>query len=1258
MMMINKIICIIIMAVAPLVCGAQLPDTLFLHFPAADYPVLKGEMPEVCYTEKLTDSPTSCPTLRGRGELSAADFSVRLEYPVYEPLTVTETAILKAEGCEFGTDVTPGCMLTHFRRVPQLEVTFCPLVCRDGRFLRLTSCKIVISQRNASRAKNKAADSSEPYAAHSVLVKGKWMKICVSEEGMYELTAKQLQEAGFKDIKRVKLYGFGGRIQDEALPLKGSGEGAYLFEVPLHRNTSSLLFYADGTVRWDYDNKNKVYTHTDNYYSRFSYYFLTEGDNPLTLDETDGEDADKTLTEVPGHALYDGNTFMWYEGGRRLFDSHDFATGRQHAFRLDAPGAVGGGDDRLVVSMSAASALSATPYSVSVNKVSMSASLSVPSYGSNESARVATATLNPGNIAANNTVQISTGNTNNARLDFLRLTYTRQLTGTTEPFSFVTGATEPVLVSISGADAGTEVWELPHDTTPLRRVKATLAGTTLTTTALQPYVRYALVNTRRNYPAPTLVGEIENQDLLADEATDMVIVIPASGKLATQAERLARIHREKDGLRVRVVRVDKIYNEFSSGTPDANAIRRYMKMLYDRAETEADMPRFLLLFGNGLADNRMLTSSNSSKNPDDYLLCYERDNSELSIGELNSYCTDDFFGLLDDGEGQNILSDKLDLGIGRLCCTTEAEARILVDKVERYLANKEAGIWKNDILLMGDYGDSNSHMEDAERVASSITTANPDMNILKVYPDAYTWTTTATGHAFPQATQRMEEALANGVTLVDYSGHGAPNQLSHAWLTSTQGLSRISSTRLPLWLLASCEIYPIDSEEENMGHMSMLKEDGGAIGFISATRSVYASYNNPLNRLVAGYLLAQKPDGSRYSFGEALMLGKCDMVSKRTDMTMNKMKYVLVGDPALTLATPDGKVIIDSIDGTAVSDSQLTLKAGSIVRLSGHIESHTDYNGLLSLRIYDHEQTVTCKNNAKDDINAPYTYQALGGCVFSGSCPIENGHFTATASIPLDISYVDDAARISLYAVDDKFSREASGTFTRFCLNGTAPDAVGDTIPPTAFMYVGEEDFPNGGSVASDFLLEAAIADNYGLNAAGSGLGHEMSLVIDGDAANAVSLNDYFAYDFGTHLAGHIAYPMAGLAPGLHNFALRVWDINNNSTLTKMSVLVQANPSTDFSVSTTANPVTTATQLVVTLPQNHSAEPIELRIYAATGQKVWGQTLHVADGQHFASAQWRACSDAGTPLPSGVYLLRAEQGKQHTKTKKIIIHKQ
>ena len=126
---------------------------------------------------------------------------------------------------------------------------------------------------------------------------------------------------------------------------------------------------------------------------------------------------------------------------------------------------------------------------------------------------------------------------------------------------------------------------------------------------------------------PTYVYRITNQDHHADAATDMVIIIPTSQHLLAQAERLKAHHEQHDGLRVTIVPADELYNEFSSGTPDATAYRRYLKMLYDRATTPNDKPRYLLLFGDGAWDNRMLTSEWSGYNTDDYLLCYESENS-------------------------------------------------------------------------------------------------------------------------------------------------------------------------------------------------------------------------------------------------------------------------------------------------------------------------------------------------------------------------------------------------------------------------------------------------------------------------------------------------------------------------------------------------------------------------------------------------------------------------------------------------------
>ena len=123
----------------------------------------------------------------------------------------------------------------------------------------------------------------------------------------------------------------------------------------------------------------------------------------------------------------------------------------------------------------------------------------------------------------------------------------------------------------------------------------------------------------------------------------MVVIVPKSGKLMSQAQRLIDAHVTNDSLRIRLVRADELYNEFSSGTPDAMAYRRYLKMLYDKAGSENDMPKFLLLFGDAAWDNRMVTQDWRNSSPDDYLLCYESWNS---TNEVSSYVTDDFFGVL------------------------------------------------------------------------------------------------------------------------------------------------------------------------------------------------------------------------------------------------------------------------------------------------------------------------------------------------------------------------------------------------------------------------------------------------------------------------------------------------------------------------------------------------------------------------------------------------------------------------------------
>ena len=436
-------------------------------------------------------------------------------------------------------------------------------------------------------------------------------------------------------------------------------------------------------------------------------------------------------------------------------------------------------------------------------------------------------------------------------------------------------------------------------------------------------------------PEPEYMYRITNQDHHADTAVDMVIIIPTSQKTVAQAERLKTHHEQHDGMTVRIVPADELYNEYSSGTPDATAYRRYMKMMYDRATNDSEKPRYLLLFGDGGWDNRMKTAEWSGYDADDYLLCYE---SENSFSQVNCYVSDDFYCLLDDeeviqkGSDSNITyAGQPDVAVGRLPIRTTNDAETLVDKIISYAYNEHAGNWQNEICMMGDDGNQNSHMKTADKVATMIEQNYPHYNVNKIYWDAYQRTSSSTGYSYPDVTRLIKQQIQSGALMMNYCGHGAAYAMSHEFVMKLKDFEDSQSEYLPLWITASCDIMPFDGQEDNIGEAVILSRKGGGVAFFGTTRTVYATYNEVMNMAFTNYVLTPG-----ISIGEAARLAKCELVSKGSDLTCNKLQYTLLGDPALRLATPQQEIVVDSINGLP-ADEGIKLAAGSVVRVSGHI---------------------------------------------------------------------------------------------------------------------------------------------------------------------------------------------------------------------------------------------------------------------------------------------------------------------------------
>ena len=94
-----------------------------------------------------------------------------------------------------------------------------------------------------------------------------------------------------------------------------------------YAKNGKMLFWAEGTTRRTYDRYRKRWTLSQNSYSSHSYYFITEGEAPLTVEKLPAVTADNKTprTTVPYAVTLDTDEAGFYEGGRRFFDSHDFA---------------------------------------------------------------------------------------------------------------------------------------------------------------------------------------------------------------------------------------------------------------------------------------------------------------------------------------------------------------------------------------------------------------------------------------------------------------------------------------------------------------------------------------------------------------------------------------------------------------------------------------------------------------------------------------------------------------------------------------------------------------------------------------------------------------------------------------------------------------------------------------------------------------------------------------------------------------------
>lgn len=1191
------------------------------------------------------------------------DTDVAVEYPEFEALSKAESDTLKKSGVVLPAFPEVKTFLGISAKEGILEAHFVPLVFRDGIYMRIKSFKLTLSKR-PGRKRASARIEEGRYAENSVLSTGKWVKIRVTDAGVYQLTDQELSRMGFTDPSKVKLYGYGGRILPEVI---GAPEVDDLQEIPLWREKGYALFYANGTISWNQSGKYPVaYKHTQNTYSKYSYYFLAENQGvPMEFPQTSSVPASgaAVVTNFPDFVVYEKDGYSWMPAGRKFFEDYDYKANPSKSYTLSAPGIVNDSIAYLDVSFSA---YSPTPTSVDVllNGTNMGKIAMAAVTDPYQVANVVEKRFNWNGAKNEKVIVALTHNrpsTVSGRLDFIRLNYKRKLemAGSHLLFRGTGGRQKFVL---SGAGPTTCIWDI-SDVNGYRQITGTLDGSNYSfVTDNVAGSEYVAVNTKGTFGKVEVVGAVANQNLHAWNKVDMVIIVPPVSGLVTQAERLAEAHRDKDGLKVEVVTSDQVYNEFSSGTPDATAYRRLMKMLYDRS-TIVDRPRYLLLFGDGLWDNRMITSGLKGYDPNNFLLCFE---SENSVSKTGSYVLEDYFGFLDDNEGAGFYTDKLDIGIGRFPVRTAEQAKRAVDKTIDYIYNKYAGSWKNVTCFMADDEKNTSvHMQDGARMASAVERYNPEMLVKKIYWDAYDRVTTASGNFYPAAKQDIMEQLKNGALIMSYAGHANPEMLSHEGVLKIGDVKQMNSPRLPFWLTMGCDVGPFDDNEESFGKELFLNP-AGAIGTLTATRTTYSTSNGNMGAAFLKYALKKDADGKPLRLGDAMKESKCSLIGKLDpdevyygDTGLNKLQYVLLGDPAVTLSTFNRQIVVDDFNGKKPGE-QTTMKAGSKVTVTGRVvdgDGNTDaaFNGTVYPTILDREEKLLTKGH---DGNDPFAYSARTR-LFMGADSIRSGKFNFTFPVPMDISYSFENGLLNFYALDDTKDKEAKGIFDNFLVGGTQDGAMDtDSLGPKIYLYLNTPDFPYGGEVNASPMLVAQLEDEDGINTVGNGIGHDLVAIVDNELLQTYVLNTYYTPDFGNYTKGTVRFSLPRLSEGKHKLLFRAWDMKNNSSSSELEFTVNYNLKPDFDI-TCQSPAKDQTTFIITHDRPEAQLELDVAVYDAAGREVWFHQENGSSEGNVYTLDWNLTSNGGQRLQPGIYFFRASiasaGSKQTTKSRKIVI---
>lgn len=1210
--------------------------------------------------------------------------SANLTNVVFSTISVSELKDL--DKSVIPSELTFSLKNTNARGKKSVFLEMSPIIKEGNSYKKVTSFSVTYNSGLFNRSANRSSVSS---ISNSVLSSGEWYRFYVDTTGVFRLSKNFLSQLGVNvnsiNPRNLKIYGNGGAmlpylnsaehaidLKENAIQFVGEEDGSF-------DNQDYILFYARGPKGFTSEHNTNLNLYTDKTY----YYINISGGEGKRISELSQSDQAPNLTvnTFEDYDFYEVDEFNLVKIGRRWFgDKFDVENERNYTFSI--PNVDTSVPVRVTMAFGSVSEF-ATSMQVTINGTNAT-TINLPAFNPDANTFATGAFLSDNVNVTGEDLEINLEYNNNgnpiasAYLDYINIEAVRQLEYSDEQLFFknssVASTSGIVQYNIGNTAQVEQIW----DVTDIFNVQAFQNSDTSSEINLK-----ATAGEVRNYvafsgsdfldPKREANSQVANQNLKGTifldnqgqfQDVDYLLITPQL--FLSQAQRVADINRNQYNLNVKVVTLQQIYNEFSSGSQDIAAIRNFIRYVYNNASSTDNRVKYVGLFGDASYDYKDRINNNTNFVPSWFSL--------NSFSLTNSLISDDFYGMMDDNEGTLTNSNRLDIAVGRMIADSPQRANQVADKIQAYYAQESYGSWRNNILLVSDDVDKPFEkvlQQTTDDVATDVKAEKPFFNSIKIHSDAFQQLSSSGGDRYPEVNDAFRNAIDVGVLVVNYFGHGGELGLAEERIFDINDSQEINNNcRFNCFITVTCEYTKYDNPGlQTAGEFTYWNTKGGAIALITTTRQIFVSVGTDYNEILEDYLFAYGSNDYP-SMAEALRLTKLD--PELTGKSQNRLVH-FIGDPAMKLAIPRPSIRLTQINDVSISESTDVLQALGRVKLSGEVVDLngnviTNYNGVLTATVFDKEierQTLANDNTADSNGIIILDFTTLGEIIFKGQATVQNGAFEFNFVVPRDIGIPVGPGKVSFYAKRDNVLEDQTGHSFDIQVGGINENAEEDNIGPVINLFMNDENFVSGGITNESPTLLAKLQDSNGINTA-SGIGHDITAILDGDETNPFVLNDYYEASLDDFTNGTVTFGFRDLEAGLHTLTVKAWDVYNNSSVSEIQFEVFNNNEVLVidNVLNYPNPFVDYTEFWF---NHNSSDVLDISVQIFT---VSGKLVRTLNGQTNTSGKststlsrdivWDGRDDFGDKIGKGVYIYKLKVksqrlNKQIEKIQKLVI---